>query len=165
MERKKIVKTITLHFVIIHLLTSGIVLLSTQLGHPLFRYIKGTPIGVQVSILALIDIASYVIIGYIYGRFYPDKKRLNLIVERPVIVLFLLLLTVFSLIYYLSQVFYQPNIMLIYIFLNPWYGTYMWRLDPESLYSLWWILSTMAPSIGYYIGIKTAIKHHEGVEE
>ena len=48
--------------------------------------------------------------------------------------------------------------MLIYSIINPWYGSFMQKLSDEKLYSLWWMVSTVTPMIGLYLGVKAGLK-------
>lgn len=163
MKRRKIVGRILLHFILIHLGMSAVILVMNKLGHPLFRYTKTFPLELQVMILALIDLVSYIIAGFIYGKVFKEKKKLSLVVEWPILIFLFIFLGLYAIMYFLAQTLYNKEIMLFYILFNPWYGTYMWRLGEEQLYSLWWLISTVVPSLGYYIGIKYALKHDEGV--
>lgn len=165
MERRQLVRKVLVHLLLIHAAMALITLLSFNVGHPIFKFLKSTPLIVQIGVLAAIDLLSYGIAGFIYTWFNKDKKRVNIIIEWPVLFLFLIFLTVYAVMYFLAQTFHNRDIMLMYIFINPWYGTYMWRLDESQLYSMLWIISTAIPSIGYYVGTKLAIKKYKEGED
>lgn len=154
MRQKQISRKIFFHFVLIHLGLSLVHLLSYQVSHPLFKYLKTTPFAMQISILLILDLFSYFVLGWIYAYFFQDNKRLNLLLERLLIYFGLGFLGIYALIYYLSLALYNPNIMLAYVLLNPWYGTYFIKMNEVDLYSLWWMLSALTPALGLYFGIR-----------
>lgn len=155
MERKKLIRKVLIHFILIHLLLGAVHLMSYRVSHPIFKYFKTTPFGVQLAVLALFDLVSFVIVGWIYASNFKEKKKLNLMVEWPTILMALFLMGIFAIVYYLSITFYNKDLMLVYVILNPWYGTYMFRVSDQHFYSLWWMVSTIMPSLGYFIGIKS----------
>lgn len=158
MERRKIIKKLLIHFILIHVAYSVIHLLSYRLGHPIFKYLKNYPLGVQIGGLLVLDFLSFVLAGWIYANLYKERKKLNIVIAWPSVILFLILLSVYAFVYYFSITFFNRNIMIFYVIMNPWYGTYMIKLSDAQLYSLWWMLSSVMPPLGYYVGVKLNIK-------
>lgn len=158
MDKKNIIRKTFLHLVLIHVLMSLIHLLSSDLGHPLYKFLKGQHFIVILSILVVLDVIAYFVAGMLYARFIPDKKRFNLVLEIVSITLAMFFLVLFAVVYFLSLQFYNRDIMLIYTLINPWYGTFMYKLPDKELYSLWWMISAIVPSVGYYAGAKFTLR-------
>lgn len=158
MKRNKLIRQILVHFIIIHIIVSLVFVLGTNYVHPFFNAFKNFPTFVQVSLLGLVDVIYYFIIAFIYAKFYDDKESLYIIVGWVVIVFALIFMAVYALVYFASMTFYSRDIMLIYSIINPWYGSFMQKLSDEKLYSLWWMVSTVTPMIGLYLGVKAELK-------
>src|SRR5690554_2544209 len=101
---------------------------------------------------------AYLVISSIYARFYHDRKGLFLVIEWVVILFTLVVLAIYAVVFFLSLNFYARDIMLVYAMFNPWFGTFMIRLPDAGLYSLWWLISTITPSIGIYIGVRLGLR-------
>lgn len=155
MERRKLIRKVLIHFILIYLAFGALHLLSYSVSHPVFKHLKNMSFGVQLAGIVVLDFISFLVSGWIYASGFKEKKKLNLMVEWPSIFLALFLMSIFSIIYFLSITFYNQDIMLVYVLVNPWYGTYMIRMNEQNLYSLWWMLSTVVPSLGYFIGVKS----------
>lgn len=157
MKQKQLIRKVMLHFILIHLTVAILHLLSNQISHPFFKYFKDWHFALQVFILLGANLIFYALIGWIYASVFKDRKRLSLLIEWPIIFLMLLSLAAFAIIYFFSMHLYNKDIMLIYAVLNPWYGTYLIKMSEEYIYSLWWILSSVMPVFGFYLGIRTQL--------
>lgn len=158
MKRRKIISIVFLHLIVIHAILNIIHLFGSNFGHPLFNLLQNFPTWSQVVILGIIDTMSYLVISLIYARFYHDRKGLYLVIEWVVIIFALVVLAIYAIVYFLSLNFYSRDIMLVYAMFNPWFGTFMIRLPDTGLYSLWWLISTITPSIGIYIGARLGLR-------
>ena len=116
MERRKIIKKLLIHFILIHVAYSVIHLLSYRLGHPIFKYLKNYPLGVQIGGLLVLDFLSFVLAGWIYANLYKERKKLNIVIAWPSVILFLILLSVYAFVYYFSITFFNRNISVMHIF-------------------------------------------------
>lgn len=159
MKRRKIIGIVFLHLIAIHTLLNMVHLFGSNFGHPFFNLFQNLPTWSQVLMLGIIDAASYVVVSLIYARFYHDRKGLFYVIEWVVILFSLVLLAVYAIVYFISMTLYSRDIMLVYAMVNPWYGTFMYKLPNEGLYSLWWMISTITPSIGIYIGVKLGLRN------
>ncbi len=154
MKQQKLLRKVLFHFVFIHMGLALFHLLSYQISHPLFKYLKSTPFMVQFGIVLLLNLLTYMIIGWVYAFFFKETARLNAIIEHVLIYFGLGFMLVYAIIYYASQTLYNPNIMLVYVIMNPWHGSYFIRMSEVDLYSLWWMLSALVPGLGLYLGVK-----------
>ncbi len=159
MKIKKTIGIIFLHVIVIHTLLNIIFLMGANFSHPLYNLLSGLPIYVQIIVLGLVDAASYTLFSFLYARFYQNQKTLYYVLEWVIVIFWLFLLTFYALSYFFSLLLYSKDIMLVYSMVNPWYGVYMYRLPEAGLYSLWWLLSTVFPCIGLYIGVKLGLRN------
>lgn len=151
---KKYTRTVLYRLIIIHGIFSLLHFLSVNLGHPVYRLLKNFPFGLQLFILFALDFMSYFVAGFILSILTDAKKELDYVVSYASILFGLILLAIFGIMYFLSIEFYKPDLMVVYAIVNPWYGTFMFKLGGEKMYSLWWTLSAIIPSLGYYLGVK-----------
>ena len=158
MKRRKIIRNVFMHLLVIHTILNVVHFMGDNLNHPLYNILINRPPYIQVLVLGFFDILSYTIITFIYARFYDKQKELYFVIEWVVIIFALCLLTIYAVVYFISLTFYMRELMLIYTISNGWYGTFMYKLPNEQLYSLWWMLSAILPSIGIYIGVKLGLR-------
>ncbi|AMC92749.1 hypothetical protein AOC36_01725 [Erysipelothrix larvae] len=152
LEVKKIFRRIVLFVFLGHFVLSFIHLLVFYMGHPLFDMLNEFPIWVQVVGVSLWNFIAYVVVGIILGVNRDDQPLYYLLLDRALILLALFLILVYGAIYISTYWYTLRNIWLIYSLLNALFGTYMYRLPTESILSLWWVVSTIVPSIAMFVG-------------
>lgn len=154
MDKWSIRRAKLFHLTLMHVSLVILHLLGSNLGHPYFKFLNNFNVLIQVLVLSISSLIIYMIVGMAYAMLNPNKKKLEFVLEWTAILFALILMTIYAVTYFISLSLYNRDIMLVYAVANPWFGTYMYKLADEGLYSLWWMLSTVIPSIGYYIGVK-----------
>lgn len=155
---QEITAKLVLHLVLIHTIFSSVFAMSFNYIHPFTKLTKGHPIWLQTLILSVTGFIIYVILGAIYVAANSEKKLLRIGLQRSVIYFSLGLMTVYALVYFIAQEFHNIDFMLVYCVVNPWFGTFIYKVPPESIFSLWWMVGTIVPGLGMYFGSKMYLK-------
>lgn len=161
MSRKRarnITLKILLHLIIIHTVFSAVFAMLFNYIHPFTNFTKGFPVWLQASILSLVGLIFYLILGTLYAAIKPNKKSLRVGIERSVIYFTLGMMAVYAVVYFIAQEFHNIDYMLIYCIVNPWFGTFIYRVPVENIYSLWWMMGTVVPGLGMYLGSRSYLK-------
>lgn len=160
-EIKQIRRKVLMYFILFHIGMSAAHIIVNNFNHPLFSVASTWPLGFQIALVSLVVFIVYVLGGYILVVGIENKRLLYLSFNSSLVLFTLLLMSVYAILYFLSLNFTHKNIMLFYSIFHSLYGTYMYRLDNDALYSLWWMVSTIIPSLGLYLGFRVRMKHEE----
>lgn len=145
----------------IHLVLGLIHNIANDLGHPMFGYFSQYSVWIQALAVTVYALVAYAIAGYVVVVAKQDKRMFFMTVGWALTLFTLVMMVIFAVSLGLLYWRDQRNVMLIYSILNPLFGTYMYRLPNEQIFTLWWLTSAIVPSIGFYIGTILRLKHEE----
>ena len=154
-------RRIVFQLLIMHAILSIVHLLANNFGHPLVKYLVNWSVSLQVLVLSLIALLIYMGAGALYSAIKEDKRILSLSIERICIYITLLFMAIYAITYFIALQFQIRDVMLLYTMFNPWFGTFMLRLSNEKFYSLWWMVGTIIPGLGIYLGTKLCLWNRE----
>lgn len=155
---RKITLKIIAQLITIHTVFSVVFVMLFNYTHPLTKLTQGFPVWLQALILSVLGLLFYGILGVLYAAVKPNKKALRISIERAAIYFSLEMMAVYAVVYFVAQEFHNIDYMLIYCIVNPWFGTFIYRVPAEHIYSLWWMVGTVVPGLGMYIGSRLFLK-------
>ena len=163
-KTNKIVRRILFQILIIHAVANLLHVIANNFGNPLFKVTGTWPVFIEVLILSLVGLVMYMILGAAYAAVKTNKRTLYIALERVTIYFVLLIMAIYAVSYFLAQQYNNHNYMLVYSIANAWFGTYMFRLVDEKLYSLWWMIGAVIPGLGLYLGVKFSLFKQEVIK-
>lgn len=161
MENKIHPKRLISQILAFHLLMSALYFFVLGTYHPLMGILgRFTALWVQVPLAFLFALLLYIIPGFLFVIAKQNHSDLKQNLRIALFFLLTVLTIAFLIIYGLNQFWDARGLWALYAMLNPAFGSLIYQLSPDKV-SLFWILSSLAPVIGLYIGIRLALKRED----
>ena len=144
----------------VHMFTSILFNLLSNISHPLYNFVDGFPLVIQIIITSIFSFAIYLIPGYLIIISMGNKDELIKNIDRIMIVFALLLLISFIVSFAYTMILHSKQGWLIYSTTNSTSGLLIYNLFNKiaSWWDLSWIITSFIPPLGMMMGMYMRLK-------
>lgn len=156
---QKLVLKLSSQMLAVYLVSNVLLLFILNGGLPFFQRINSFHILGRLLVIIPICIAIYAAVGYLFiiAKHETGVEYVRKYLVTMVGFIVLVNVIVFVLAYLISMFTYDRGIWVLYSLVNPVFGNLIFESARESA-SIFWILTTVLPSIGLYIGANYRLK-------
>lgn len=149
----------------VHVLTSLIFILVSNITHPLYSVLASFPLLVQVLVVVVFSFVLYILPGYLFIIGLEDKSRLIKFIDKLMTMFALILLIGFVISFVYTLVLHSKQGWLIYATLNPMSGLLIYNLFNKmaSWWDIVWSFTVFAPPLGMMFGMYLRLKKEGAV--